>query len=468
MLAAALVIAGPAPASAAEQADDETAPTIVDSGIAPGLIGVRPTITATVSDDVGVVRVELTSGRVRLATMAGTDLTTVTLRADLSSLRPPDAELILSAYDAAGNVGSSTTWVLLDQDLPTATLVPAAGAALGGTAKLQLTGVSGDTVSATLNELNTRRELGVFDPSGWTLLWNTAGQADFPTVTLTDQAGNRQTLLTKYRVDNEAPQIGAVLDWQTQVGSEVVSAPRGRVGGRGSFLPTVTDETRLRYTWLVDGKVVSTDGHWNTGTTSRNATVELRVTDATGHMASRKFAVVVDNTKPSAAITAPGTLLRGSRLTSTVKATDPSGIWKTRLSGASADFAAPYTSSIAAGKDGKKTLTWTVTDRLGNATVVKRTVTVDNTKATVAFAKAPKNKAKVKGTVKVAASASDKNGVARVELLVNGKVVAVDKKAAYKFSLNTKKYGKKIKVQLRAYDKAGNLTTSSTRTWYRR
>jgi hypothetical protein len=52
--------------------------------------------------------------------------------------------------------------------------------------------------------------------------------------------------------------------------------------------------------------------------------------------------------------------------------------------------------------------------------------------------------------------------------MINGKVVATDTTAAYKFSINTKKYGKKIQVRLRAYDRAGNVTTTSTRTWYRR
>jgi hypothetical protein len=38
-----------------------------------------------------------------------------------------------------------------------------------------------------------------------------------------------------------------------------------------------------------------------------------------------------------------------------------------------------------------------------------------------------------------------------------GKVVATDAKAGYQFTLNPKKYGKKFTVQMRAYDKAGNV-----------
>jgi hypothetical protein len=75
--------------------------------------------------------------------------------------------------------------------------------------------------------------------------------------------------------------------------------------------------------------------------------------------------------------------------------------------------------------------------------------------------------AKVSGTAKVMVSVSDRNGIGRIELLINGKVVAKDLEAGYAFSVNTKKYGKKIKIQLRAYDRAGNATTTATRTWRR-
>ncbi|GGN34942.1 hypothetical protein FHR83_005904 [Actinoplanes campanulatus] len=52
-------------------------------------------------------------------------------------------------------------------------------------------------------------------------------------------------------------------------------------------------------------------------------------------------------------------------------------------------------------------------------------------------------------------------------MLVNGKVVATDAQAAYSFVPNPKKYGKKFTVQLRAYDKAGNLRYSAKRTYRR-
>ncbi|GLW30054.1 Ig-like domain-containing protein [Actinoplanes regularis] len=181
--------------------------------------------------------------------------------------------------------------------------------------------------------------------------------------------------------------------------------------------------------------------------------------DAAGNWGERTFSVMVHATGPSAT----SVLVRSS-----LQAGDEAAVHLAELVGAPLDGEPPYDASLPAGGDGPHTLTWRVQDKVGNTTVVKRTVTVDNTRAKVAFASAPKNTAKVIGTVEVTASASDKYGVARVQLLVNGKVVATDTKAAYRFSADTRKYGKAIKIQLRAYDRAGNVSATSTHTWCRR
>jgi hypothetical protein len=51
---------------------------------------------------------------------------------------------------------------------------------------------------------------------------------------------------------------------------------------------------------------------------------------------------------------------------------------------------------------------------------------------------------------------------------VNGKVVSKDVKAGYVLSVNTAKRKKTMKVQVRAYDKLGNVTYTTIRTWYRK
>jgi hypothetical protein len=117
--------------------------------------------------------------------------------------------------------------------------------------------------------------------------------------------------------------------------------------------------------------------------------------------------------------------------------------------------------------DGLKAVQCTAFDRAGNITTIKRTVTLDNHAPTVTFAKAPKNKARVSRNFPVTAKVTDRYGIARVQVLVNGKVVATDSKAGYRFTINPKKYGKTFTVHLRAYDKAGNLKNSSKRTYRR-
>ncbi|MEU4217161.1 Ig-like domain-containing protein [Actinoplanes sp. NPDC026623] len=178
----------------------------------------------------------------------------------------------------------------------------------------------------------------------------------------------------------------------------------------------------------------------------------------------------VDDTGPTATIT-PGNraLVRGTRFTTTVKASDPSGIARSYLAGADgAGTTGSYTNAtLKAGKDGTRTITWVLLDTLGNQTTATRTVIIDNTTPTLTITKAPKNKAKLTKKATLTATASDRNGIARVQLLVNGKVAGTDTKAGYSFTLNPKTYGKKFTVQMRAYDKAGNVKYSTKRTYHR-
>jgi hypothetical protein len=67
----------------------------------------------------------------------------------------------------------------------------------------------------------------------------------------------------------------------------------------------------------------------------------------------------------------------------------------------------------------------------------------------------------------VGVKATDASGIARVELLINGKVVATDTKAGYVLAFKTKAPKKTMKVQVRAYDKLGNVKYTTTRTWKR-
>jgi hypothetical protein len=132
------------------------------------------------------------------------------------------------------------------------------------------------------------------------------------------------------------------------------------------------------------------------------------------------------------------------------------------------DTSSPYAVKYNLSKrNGTVKLQWRITDRAGNVGYFNRNIIADNTAPSVSITSGPKNKAKVKGTVKLKVSAKDTYGVNRVELLINGKKVATDKKSAYDFKIKVSKYGKKLKIQVRAYDNVGNLRYATTRNWKR-
>ncbi|GAA4597507.1 hypothetical protein BJY16_002379 [Actinoplanes octamycinicus] len=133
-------------------------------------------------------------------------------------------------------------------------------------------------------------------------------------------------------------------------------------------------------------------------------------------------------------------------------------------------YKAPFAPTLnTGGRNGAIAVQLRVWDKAGNTSWSGvRTVWADNTKPKVSVTSWPKNKAKVSGTVTVKAKASDAAGVGKVQLLVNGKVVATDTKAGYKLTFKVSKQKKTMKVQVRAYDRLGNYTVTSSRTYYRR
>ncbi|GID96704.1 S8 family serine peptidase [Amorphoplanes digitatis] len=134
----------------------------------------------------------------------------------------------------------------------------------------------------------------------------------------------------------------------------------------------------------------------------------------------------------------------------------------------SQDRTAPYALPFnTAGRNGTVKMQLRVYDKAGNRTTYDRTIIADNTVPTVKITSGPKNKAKVKGTVKLAVTASDTYGMRRVEMLMNGKVIQTDTAAPYKFSFTASKQPKKMKVQIRAVDLAGNVKYEATRNYTR-
>ncbi|MEV6305776.1 S8 family serine peptidase [Actinoplanes sp. NPDC051861] len=200
------------------------------------------------------------------------------------------------------------------------------------------------------------------------------------------------------------------------------------------------------------------------------------VLDRAGNVTLLQGRVRFDDEPPAGGTISPsyGQRFRGNFTSTLSGVTDLGGVAKAELWAngryMGADTTAPYALTVRPGTySGNVMLTWRVTDRFGLwRNVPNRLVVADNRVPTVSISKAPKNKAKVRGTVKVYVKASDASGISRVELIVNGKVVSRDYRAGYVLSVNTKKQKKTMKVQIRAYDRVGNVRYTTTRTWYRR
>ncbi|MEU4559274.1 Ig-like domain-containing protein [Actinoplanes sp. NPDC023936] len=469
-LSTSLILSGAAPALA-DEVVDHVDPVVTSTGVTEGqLIGLSSRIFPTATDDTGVEYLAvLIDGRGRMQTRESVakDGLLVTPGVQYDG---KDVDLTIRAYDAARNYAEATTRVHVDAVAPTATFTPGSYQRVSGTATITASAVPDDVIEIVLSQGD--RKLSRATAAPWVLTWHTRstdpGRDGNSKVkfTVRDRAGNVTEVYKPYRVDNLGPKV------------EDVTPLVGR--GRSNLYAFVSDQGGVaRLEWWVDGALRGKDWDfsYDFGTRSRVAPVTVKAWDRFGNLTAVSQNVVVDATGPGATWVTPksGALLRGTKISTVVKVSDPSGfihgsvVGGETISGPAVDATSGKVTGVRYVKaDGRYTLTWNVYDRVDNRTTVSRTVTVDNTKAKLKVTKAPKNKAKVKGTVKVTASASDKNGVAKVQLLVNGKVVATDSKAAYTFSVNTKKYGKKIKVQMRAYDKAGNVTTTSTRTWYRR
>jgi hypothetical protein len=93
---------------------------------------------------------------------------------------------------------------------------------------------------------------------------------------------------------------------------------------------------------------------------------------------------------------------------------------------------------------------------------------VDNVAPAVVVARAPATGTRgIRRTAYLTARASDTYGISRMELLVNGKVVGRYAGVLRQFPVQTRLFGKAMHVQVRAYDRAGNVGYTPARTWYR-
>ncbi|MFI1995861.1 Ig-like domain-containing protein [Actinoplanes sp. NPDC020271] len=478
-LSSSLILTAGSPALADTPADT-TDPVIGSIGLTDGQVYNRTTsaFTPTVSDDTGVVMLEtlVDGAHSRKFSVAKTGMR---VSADLVSV--PDGtevEITLRAYDAAGNVAAKTVRVIADLHAPTATISPAPLTVMhSGPLTITVRDLPDDIAKVALYDSATGNDLDVRTAAPWTFDVTAVPGRKFISVRLTDLRGNVGYAGATYDIDDTPPVISdlaysreRVVSW-APINVKVTTAG-ATIAPAGTLTVSVTDPTLRKTEWYVDGELKSTGStlNWDDRASTRtSATIEIRATDALDQTTSKVFPVAIDRTGPvvTALTPAQNALVRGSYFVTDSEVRDPSELVDAELVGLPSIANAPGGLAIYPKKDGPFTFTWRYVDKLGNETFASRTVNVDNTRPGLKLTKAPKNLAKVKGKVAVTATAGDKNGVAKVQLLINGKLVATDYRAGYAFSINTAKYGKTFKMQLRAYDRAGNYVSTTSRTYRR-
>jgi hypothetical protein len=455
---------------------DDVKPVIEDAGIATDAVAYTAYFWPRVRDNVKVARLEVTgspaSARATCTPRTSSDTWECKMTQEVADGTEARNVVTITAYDAAGNASEPvSTPVLVDRKLPKYTVSPAPGTSVrSGPMTIELNGVPADMTEVRVFDRDTDKVLATLTRAPWRYVWN-ASDDSTPIFLAVDKVGNPWYVGADYIVDDESPVINQVSTVSRYLPNRLDTG-KGWAGTKALLEYSASDESPIARTeWWVNGVRSSTAPRfaWDTrAITAPTARVEVRLTDAVGNTASKSFTVNIDRTV-SATVVAPAqnTLVRGTSFVTSVKVGDPRGrAWSTLLS--PVRLSGSRTSAkVTAGKDGTKTIIWEVADRLGNVAQFKRTVIVDNTAPAVSFKSAPKNNTKRTKTFTVTANASDRNGIGRVELLINGKKVATDYRAGWAFKINPKKYGKKFTVQLRVYDRAGNSKLTTKRTYRR-
>jgi len=215
---------------------------------------------------------------------------------------------------------------------------------------------------------------------------------------------------------------------------------------------------------------------WNTLATSTDdgaKTLEVKAFDLAGNVrTATEVGVTIDNTAPAAGVSTPayGAHVRGV-VPFTAIAHDNLGVERVEFyDGATllgTVYTEPYSVSwdTALVPDGHHDLVAKVYDRAGNMrSSLEQPVAVDNSAPVTALG-APAQGALLRGVVPVSATASDAYGVERVEFYAGTTLLGTASTAPYSVSWNTAAGAQgSVTLTTRAYDTAGNVTTSAGRT----
>lgn len=417
------------------------------------------TITPTVSDDVAIKSVTATvNGKTLTATSAPWKMSWTTT--GLNGSYP----ITVTARDTSGNVGSATETVDVDNLAPSAevTLSPS----VSGTVPITLANPSSDTVSMDL--LVNNKPVGTATTAPWTIDWATPaiGGKVLVSVRTTDRAGNQTISTRTVLVDNTGPTVAFV-----------TPAAGTMLSGTAKVTATASDASGVAKLEVLAGDTVLGEDttapyaiSFDTTGLDGSTSLVLRATDKLGMTSSITRTVSVDNIAPT--ITDLGlnpatTTLRGAvKLTPTVA--DNIAVKEVRVTVPNAKGTTTVLSTTVkpwtvtwntTGLSGDYPVTATVLDAAGNSATYTRTVTVDNAAPSTAVALA----GTVGGLVPITLSAPSAD-TAKLEVLVNSKIVGATSTAPWTVSWDTTKFAQgTYTVAIRTTDIAGNQATGGVK-----
>jgi YVTN family beta-propeller protein/VCBS repeat-containing protein len=456
-------------------AADTTAPTVsfiapADGEAVSGAVG----LIATASDDVGVAGVQFWANGVVVEAEVHGSLYGVLVP---TTAAPDGAYLVTAvARDAAGNTTTSAPiTIIVDNTAPTVTLTaPADGATVAGV--VTVTATASDNVGVAWVEFRTNdnSEGAVDTTSPYGVSESTTAAPDgtyVVTAVARDTAGNITiSAPVTFIVDNTAPAVSVTAPADGEAVSGVVtftaaasdSAGVAEVRFLANGVEFLAEDTGSGYSLSVPTTAVP-DGTYVVSAVARD-TVGNTTTSA-------PVTFIVDNTAPAVTLTAPadGAIVSGL-VTLSATASDSVGVAGVQflVNGvAVADELtdSPYSLSVptTAADDGTYVVSARARDAAGNTTMsapVTFVVANGTSGPTVAVTSAG---GPVSGLVTLTAAASDDDGVAGVQFLVNGGPLGdEDTASSYSVSvLSTAAHDGTYVVTARARDSLGNLTTSA-------
>jgi len=369
----------------------------------------------------------------------------------------------VKATDKAGNVGSTSVAVTIDNTGPVASIdAPANNSYLHGITKINVTGEDA-TFNRTELFINGRL-VSSWNVSGAnTYQWNTTAFTDgayIIAVKVYDNANNFAIDEISVTVDNTSPiaeiREPAALDYVKDNCNITVFAYDVNL----NLIQLSVNGSNLR-SWTTNG---IHSFIWNTSSINGARTIVLNVYDKAGTKTERTITVIVDNTLPSVSITNPqaGAELSGNA-TIIFAATD-TNLESVQLFIDQSIFNVTGTTSYQWDTtkvgDGSHIIRLIAYDKAGNVGNTNITVvTVDNTRPLAGIV-TPSNNSYVHGTIGVEVTGEDIN-FNRTELYINGELVASwDFSGANTYPWNTTEFTDgAYMIVLTVYDDASNFAT---------